>query len=33
MNKQWLIDFWNAYEECDKRGTLTRQAELTFIGC
>jgi hypothetical protein len=20
MNKQWLINFWNAHDECDERG-------------
>lgn len=30
MNKQWLIDFWNAYEECAGRGTTDSPGGAEF---
>lgn len=30
MNKQWLIDFWNAYSECDQRGTADSPGGAEF---
>lgn len=30
MTKQWLIDFWNAYDECDRRGTADSPGGAEF---
>lgn len=30
MTKQWLIDFWDAYDECAKRGTADSPGGAEF---